>query len=80
MGMQPELQLMACDDPLVNFVGSIDEIAMNTESLKGNHRSHCKFSSLMATHYLKQRRGEFLNLPTEFMLSDHTLYSHDFSE
>ena len=28
-------------------------------------------------HYLQQRRGEFLNLSTEFMLSDHALYSHD---
>ena len=27
-----------------------------------------------------QRRGEFLNLPTEFMLGDHILYSHDFSD
>ena len=25
-------------------------------------------------------RGEFLYLPTEFMLSDHILYSHDFSD
>ena len=24
--------------------------------------------------------SEFLNLPTEFMLGDHMLYSHDFSD
>ena len=42
--------------------------------------SHCEFSFHVATHYLKQRRGEFLNQPTESRLGDHVLYSHDFSD
>ena len=42
--------------------------------------SPCKFSFLIATHYLLQRRGEFRNLPTKFMFSDHILYSHGFSD
>ena len=31
------------------------------------------------TLHIEQRRGEFLNLPSEFMLSNHILYSHDFA-
>ena len=30
--------------------------------------SDCKFSFLVATHYSQQRRGEFVNLPTEFII------------
>ena len=36
-------------------------------------RSHCHTLPIADA-------GEFLNLPTEFMLSDHILYSHDFTD
>ena len=42
--------------------------------------AHCKFFFLIAKHYLWQRREGFSNLRTEFMLSDHILYSHAFSD
>ena len=42
--------------------------------------ANCKFSFLVASHYLQQRRREFFNISTEFMLGNYILYSHDLSD
>ena len=34
---------------------------------------------ILLSRYLYQRRGQFSNLSTEFMLGNHILYSHDLS-
>ena len=45
-----------------------------------NFQYHAANSPLLLSHIaLKPRRGEFLNLSTEFMLGDHIPYSHDVS-
>ena len=40
----------------------------------------CGLNPLISNITLQRRRGEFLNLSTEFMLDDHILYSHDLSD